>query len=214
MRKFYGAFFLLIGCFLAGYNLVFSTTNEALYQRDPAAIKNSFDFSHLRGEKLFVAAKQRLMAGLELGKNLPGNPSEARIGLGHFVFSNEQGEKRLACQEFGKVSLSFEAEGVSVGGDKPLMEIEGRCEFSADMTKINPLHLPIAKILGERPGDGEFEFNEKSKVTVRFSNLPDTWPRTWLLKSVKLVNENNASSIMVESDEVAEYLGHPMVLKF
>lgn len=214
MRKFCGVLFLLAACFMAGYHLVFSTSNEALNQRDPAAIKNNFDFSHLRGEKLFAAQKQRLLAGLELAKNLPGKPAEARIGLGHFVFSNERGEKRMACQEFGKVSLSFEAEGVSVAGDKPVMEIEGRCEFSADMTKINPLYLPIAKILGERPGDGEFEFNDGAKVIVRFTNLPEEWPHTWLLKSVKLLNEKNAESLVIETYEVNKYLGHPMVLSF
>lgn len=215
MRKVYGAFLLLAVCFVSGYYLVFYKTREAYLHRDPAAIKNSFDFSHLRGEKLFQAAKQRLLAGFEMGKNLPGKPSEARIGLGHFVFTNDQGEKRLACQEFGKVSLSFEAEGVSIAGEKPVMEIEGRCEFSPDMTKISPLYLPIAKILGERPGDGEFEFNDGPKVTVRFTNLPDEWPRTWLLKSVKLLNDKNtAASLIIESDEVAKYMGHPLVLSF
>lgn len=214
MRKFYGAFFLATICFAVGFYLVFYPTGEEYFRRNPAAIKNNFDFSHLRGEKLFEAAKQRLIAGLELGKNVPGKPAEARIGLGHFVFTNEQGEKRLACQEFGKVSLSFEAEGVSVAGEKPVMEIEGRCEFSPDMTKINPLYLPIAKILGERPGDGEFEFNDGPKVIVRFTNLPDEWPRTWLLKSVKLLSDKNTAAVVIESDEVARYMGHPMVLNF
>ncbi|MGZ3818200.1 MAG: hypothetical protein ACXWRZ_16180, partial [Bdellovibrio sp.] len=170
------AFLLLLVCFVSGYFLVYYNSGEALLKRDPAAIKNSFDFSNLRGEQLFSAAKQRLLAGLELARSLPGKPAEARIGLGHFIFTNNKGEKRLACQEFQKVAFSFEAEGVSIAGEKAIMEIEGQCEFSIDMTKINPLALPIARILGETPGDGEFEFNEGSKVTVRFTNLPDQWP--------------------------------------
>ncbi len=156
------------------------------------------------------AVKQRLLTGLEFRKNTEGTG----IGLGHFAFMNAVGEKKLACQEFGKVSLSFEAEGVSVAGDKPTMEIEGRCEFSTDMTKINPLFIPIAKIRGERPGDGEFQFNEGSAITVRFANLPESWPKLWLLKSVKLLNEKSSEALVIESDEVAKYLGHPMVLSF
>lgn len=210
MGKFYSVFGLFTVCFVMGYSLIKFTTDEVQAQRDPAAVKNNFDFSHLQGEKLTTAMKQRLLAGIEFRKS----PVGTGIGLGHFVFLDQQGEKKLACQEFGKVALVFEAEGVSVAGEKSVMEVEGRCEFSSDMSKINPLFVPIAKIVGENPGDGEFQFNEGSVVTVRFSNLPEAWPRTWLLKSVKLMNENDARVLTVESEEVAQYFGHPMVFSW
>lgn len=210
MKKFFGAFGLFAVCFAIGYVAVQMNTELYQAQRDPAAVRNNFDFSHLRGEKLHEAVRQRLLAGLDLQKTSEGSG----IGLGHFVFVNAGGEKKLACQEFGKVSLSFEAEGMSVAGDKPTMEIEGRCEFSADMTRINPLFIPIAKILGENPGDGEFHFKEGSGVTVRFANIPEAWPRLWLLKSVKIVNEKSSAAVVIESDEVARVLGHPVVLNF
>ncbi|WP_415061665.1 hypothetical protein [Bdellovibrio sp.] len=210
MRKFYGVFSLFILCFVVGYSVIYCTTDQAQVNRDPAAVRNNFDFSHLNGEKLHEAVKQRLLTGLELRKT----PAGTGIGLGHFVFVDDRGQKKLACQEFGKVFLSFEAEGVSVAGEKPVMEIEGRCEYSPDMTKISPLFVPVAKILGERPGDGEFQFNEGAPVTVRFSNLPEEWPRTWLLKSVKLFNEKASEALVIESDEVARHLGHPMVLSW
>lgn len=210
MRKFYGVFSLFILCFVVGYSVIYCTTDQAQVNRDPAAVRNNFDFSHLNGEKLHEAVKQRLLTGLELRKT----PAGTGIGLGHFVFVDDRGQKKLACQEFGKVFLSFEAEGVSVAGEKPVMEIEGRCEYSPDMAKISPLFVPVAKILGERPGDGEFQFNEGAPVTVRFSNLPEEWPRTWLLKSVKLFNEKASEALVIESDEVARHLGHPMVLSW
>ncbi|MBV2169659.1 MAG: hypothetical protein KUL82_13220 [Bdellovibrio sp.] len=203
-------FSLFILCFVVGYSVIYCTTDQAQVNRDPAAVRNNFDFSHLNGEKLHEAVKQRLLTGLELRKT----PAGTGIGLGHFVFVDDRGQKKLACQEFGKVFLSFEAEGVSVAGEKPVMEIEGRCEYSPDMTKISPLFVPVAKILGERPGDGEFQFNEGAPVTVRFSNLPEEWPRTWLLKSVKLFNEKASEALVIESDEVARHLGHPMVLSW
>lgn len=210
MQKFAGVFGLFIFCFAVGYSYLRFTTDPYQINRDPAAVRTNFDFSHLSGERLQEAVKQRLLAGFELKKS----PDGTGIGLGHFVFQDDKGIKRLACQEFGKVTLSFVAEGISVAGDKPYMELEGRCEYSPDMAKINPLFLPVAKILNEKPGDGEFNFNEGHAVTVRFTNLPEEWPRTWLLKSVKLSNEKNSESVIVESDEVAKYLGHPLVLSF
>lgn len=209
MRKYYSAFFLLAVSFLGNY--IFSMRSESSTQRVPAAVKNNFDFSNLSGESLLKASKQRLLTGLEILKDSEG----AKIGLGHFIFSNEKGEKKLACDTFRKVALSFEAEGAIVSGEKPQMEIEGVCEFSKDMTKINPLYLPVARILGEQPGDGEFNFNEGAGITVRFSNLPDAWPKIWILKTVKLINQKNtADNLTVESDEVSDYLGHPFVLRF
>lgn len=210
MGKIFSILGLFVVCFLTGYGLLKSQTDEYLINRDPAAVRANFDFSHLQGEKLNTAIKQRLLTGLEFRKRTDG----ASIGLGHFLFLDQRGEKKLACQEFGKVVVAFVADGMSVGGEKPEMEIEGRCEYSPDMARINPLYLPIAKIVGERPGDGEFQFNEGSAVTVRFTNLPEEWPRTWLLKSVKLVNDSGSQAVVVESEEVARYLGHPMVFSW
>lgn len=209
MKHFFSVLILLTASFLVNY--VFSTHGELPNQRDPAAVKNNFDFSSLSGESLLKASKQRLLTGLEILKNAEG----AKIGLGHFIFANEKGEKQLACDTFGKVALTFEAEGAVVSGEKPQMEIEGACEFSSDMAKINPLYLPVARILGEQAGDGEFNFNEGSGVSVRFSNLPDAWPKIWILKNVKLINQKNAAeNLVVNSDEVSDYLGHPFVLRF
>jgi hypothetical protein len=72
--------------------------------------------------------------------------------------------------------------------------------------------LPVAKILGEKPGDGDFQFNQGTPVTVRFTNLPEEWPKTWVLKSVKLVDQKTYSSLVIESQDVLQSLGHPVVL--
>lgn len=210
MQKFVGIFGLFFACFGVGYTLMHYTTDAYQVNRDPAAVRNNFDISNLTGEKLHEAAKQRLLAGFEMKKSSEG----ASFGLGHFVFVDGHGEKKLACQEFSKVSLVFEAEGISVAGDRPSMEVEGRCEFSKDMAKINPLLIPIAKIMGEKPGDGEFQFNENNEVIVRFTNVPEEWPHTWLLKSVKLKSDKGSESLVVESNEVVRFLGHPLVLNF
>ncbi|UYL10703.1 hypothetical protein B9G69_008955 [Bdellovibrio sp. SKB1291214] len=209
MQKFVGVFGLLFVCFGAGYSIVHYNTSVTSIDRDPAAVRSNFDFSNLSGERLQEAVKQRLVTGFEVKKT----PDASGFTLGHFVFVDQYGQKKLACQEFSKISLVFEAEGVSVSGEKPSMELEGTCEYSKDMAKINPLWLPVAKILGEKPADGEFQFNEGSGVVVRFANLPDHWPTTWLLKTVKMKTLNNPD-LVIQSNEVAKYLGHPVVLTF
>ncbi len=210
MKRNLSALMLVVVAFCGGYWHLYKNTDSTFIQRDPAAVRSAYDFSNLKGEKLLAAAKQRLMAGFLTKKEVTGTS----LGLGHFVFADAYGERKMACQQYGKVIFTFEAEGVSVAGEKPVMEVEGRCEWSSDISRINSLFIPITKITGERPGDGEFQFNEKSAITVRFTNLPEQWPELWLMKTVKIINEKTFESITVESDEVARYVGHPIVLHF
>ncbi|MNJ91221.1 hypothetical protein D3C87_88680 [compost metagenome] len=210
MQKFVAVCGLFVVMFVAGFCYFNFYSTPYRINRDPAAIGKVFDFSHLKGEKLQEAVKQRLLAGFTLKKG----PEGAGIGLGHFVFLDQAGERKLACQEFSKITLTFEGDGASVAGDRPVMDVEGACEYSADMSRINPLWIPVAQILGEKAGDGDFQFNEGNPVAIRFMNIPDEWPRTWILKSVKLMNENNSQAVIVEGSDVVEYLGHPLVLSF
>lgn len=210
MRKLSEVFGLFAVTFIVGLGYFRYWVSPNSVDRDPAAIAKVFDFSHLRGEKLQEAVKQRLLAGFEIQKTEAGTG----ISLGHFVFMDNAGQKKLACEQFKKVALIFEGDGASVAGDLPTMQVEGVCDFSTDMAKINPLVIPVSKILGEKAGDGEFQFNEGLGISISFSNVPDEWPRTWILKSVRLVNPTNTEAVIIESDEVARYLGHPLVLSW
>ncbi len=201
---------LFIGCFVAGYLVIQTHSTDTSINRDPAAIGKVYDFSNLRGESLNTAVKQRLLAGFEIQKN----QDEQGLSLGHFVYIDASGEKKFACQEFSKVVLTFVADGVAVAGHSTQMEVEGNCEFTNDVTKINPLWIPVTKILNEKVADGEFQFNGQSNVTLRFTNMPDEWPRTWLLQSVELKSRNAKESMIVESSDINQLLGRPMVLKF
>jgi len=208
MQKIAGVLGLFLFCFALGFSYLKYSTDSIEIDRNPAALRTSFDYSYLSGEKLAEAAKNRLLSGFEIRHNADG----LGLGLGHFVFIDSSGEKKLACQAFKKVIFTFEADGVSVAGEKSTMDVEGPCEYSNDMAKINPLYIPIGKILNERPGDGEFQFNGTHPVTVRFSNLADTWPKTWLLKSVRLQTEKSSDDLLIESNEVARIMGHPIVI--
>lgn len=194
-------------CFAIGYGMVKSTTSQFMIGRDPAAIRQSYDFTHLRGSALDVAMKERTLAGLDFVRG----QGELGIQLGHFALVNPAGEKTLACREYPKVTMAFEAEGVVVNGERPRMEVEGGCEFNEDLTRINPLMIPVASILGEKPADGEFQFRDGKPVVIRFSNLSDEWPRKWVLVGVKM---SGRSEFQMDRNDVLKILGRPTLIQF
>lgn len=192
--------------FAVGFAIIFNTTSKFQVSRDPAAIRQVYDFSHLRGSALEGAMKERLVAGIEVFKQEQG----LGLGFGHFAFVNANGEKTLGCREYSKMTLQFEAEGVVVNGEKPKMEVEGTCEYSDDLAKINPLWVPVARIMGERPADGEFQFREGKGIIVRFANISDEWPRKWVLVGMNMKGQSKEMS--VDRNEIGKILGHPMLV--
>lgn len=209
MKKYISALALFAVTFSIGFSLYNSEESEYQSLRNPAAVQASYDFSHLSGPKLESALKDRILAGLHFEKR----PENTKIQLGHFVFINDKGQRVFGCEQYQEVTLTFEAEGASVAGAKPRMEVRGVCHQSPDMTKISSLFIPVNQILSEIPTDSEFSFNDAGEVSIRFVNLADEWPRLWLLKQVQLSGPAQ-SQLLIESDEVAQVLGHPVVLKF
>lgn len=207
MKKTIAAFVVVGFGFLLGF--IPQLGNKSSVERNPAAVKKGFDISHLKGEALNKAVKERVLTGLAVRRLDRG----VALSLGNFAYQNENGQRRLACEDFSKVSFVFEAEGMSVGGDKPIFELSGLCSVSDDLSAINPLILPIPEILAAPPKDGELRFNDAG-VSVFFKHIADAWPRLWLLKRVKLLNEQEAVSIVIESDEVARVVGHPVVVNW
>jgi hypothetical protein len=213
LKKLGSIFALFVFAFVVGYTAILHSTHGSFSSgshRDPAAIQNVFDFSSLSGADLSIAMKKRLLSGAQVIRHDEG----LGVELGHFAMQGFGGGKTLACQEYQKVTLSFSAEGMASSGEKPTMEVEGKCEFSRDMTKINPILIPVDKITKESPSDGELQFRDGKPVTVRFHGMTDAWPNQWLLTAVKLENENGAETITINSDEVKELLAQPMVLNF
>jgi hypothetical protein len=201
--------FLLASFGLGLFLFSISNSHRPKGHRDPAAIRQVFDFSHLRGSALEVAMKQRLLAGLDVIKNDQG----FGLSLGHFAFQSANGESTLGCQAFNKVILLFEAEGTAVNGQKTTMEVEGPCQNSADLTKINPMMIPLAQILAsEKPGDGDLSFNDKQPISLRFLNVADAWPRKWVLIGVKI--ESPSQKVLIDRGEVAHLLGQPLIISY
>ena len=199
------SFFIIIfsaalGCFIVSFSL-----HKFQAERVPAAVRQVYDITHLHGSPLQEAMKERLLGGLETFKDDQG----VGIGLGHFAFSLDSGEKVLGCRAYQKVILSFEAEGVAVNGEKPTMTVEGKCEYSADLKKINPLWIPVAKIFGEKPSEGEFSDNNRA-IKLKFSHVADEWPRQWVL--VGMTVQGDKGRIEISKSEVGQILGKPFLI--
>ena len=177
--------------------------------RDPAAIRKSYDFSELDGIALSQASKQRLIAGARILKE----QTEVGVELGHFVMRGQGGQKTFACNKYSKVRLGFDGDGMAIGGDKPQMEVEGACEISADINRISPLWIPVAKIMGEPVAEGEFDFRDQHPIKIRFSNVSDQWPMAWVLKSIKLVSDAG-EEVTIEGGELRQMIPKPLILEF
>jgi hypothetical protein len=209
------AMFFLGGFYVTWYSKQFpdadTVTIVSNASRDPAAIKKNYDFSHLEGSALNYAAKQRLLDGVKLVQD----NKDIGVELGHFVIRGEDGEKAFACQRYSKVVMAFEGDGVAVGGELPKMEVEGTCEISSDINSIAAVWIPVSKILGEPVADGEFDYREGHPAKLKFSNVSDQWPKTWMLRSVKLVDPTGQNGeVAIPPAELNSIMKKSFVLNF
>jgi hypothetical protein len=213
-------FFGIAFCFACGFLITWyshefpdqdSVTIVNKSSRDPAAIKKTYDFSHLEGSALNYAAKQRLLDGAKVIQE----DKDLGVELGHFVIRGEDGQKAFACQRYSKVVLGFEGDGVAVGGELPQMEVEGNCEISSDINSIAAVWIPVSKIIGEPVADGEFDFREGHVAKLKFFNVSDQWPKTWMLRTVKLVDPTGTNGeVAIPVSELKAILKKPLILNF
>ena len=188
----------------------FESNIEQASRRDPAAIRKSYDFSTLNGSALNSAARARLLEGATVTqqKDFIG------IEFGHFVVKSAQGQKTFACQEYNQIQMIFEADGFAVSGERPQMTVIAPCQMSQnDINKIEVIRIPVASIVSEKVGDGDFTFNQGQNITVQFAYMPDQWPVQWHLKSLNLKNDSqNVSELMIEQNEIRQIIGKPLIL--
>lgn len=200
---------VFVGSLVLGFAFAYWFDAQNL-SRNPAAIRQYYDFSNLRGSALEVALKERVVSQIELVRG----DKDLGLKLGHFAFTNPQDEKKMGCSEYTKVTLQFESADMAVSGEKSVMEVEGQCEASKDATMIETVWIPLSKIYGEKPGDGNFQFPEQQNISVHFTNVSDSWPQQWHLVGVRLHSMNKIGDIAVDRNEMQKILGKPFVLVY
>ncbi len=51
-------------------------------------------------------------------------------------------------------------------------------------------------------------------VTLRFNHLPDAWPQTWVMKSVRLFKKDSQMALVIPKEELTQFQEQPSVLRF
>ncbi len=207
--------FVIAGVMLArgswNGNIFLSRTSTLMKNRNPAAIRKDLDFSKLSGDELITASQKRLVtaARVLLEKETVG------LELGHFVTRDENGDRQLACDYYDRMKLRFEADGIATSGEKPALEIEGPCRTSTDITRIEPIWIPVQRILGEKATDSDLTFPDQEGVSFRFRHMSGEWPTRWSLQSVRLYNDaEGGREVSIDGPDLRELRERPIVLSW
>ncbi len=175
--------------------------------RAPSAIHRELDISALRGADLMLASQKRLVSEAKLLKR----SDSLGIQLGQFVLRNEKGIRTTACRVFDRVTLEFVAEGLIENGEAPSMTIEGSCSEAHDISQLEPLWIPVQRIVAESPGDMELQFWDQEPVRVRFQHLGLEWPMHWRLNGVQLSSSNQMSTpVGLDHQDIRKLLDSPI----
>ena len=186
---------------------LFSETNW----RNPAAIRKSYDFSKLSGPAFEIAGQKRLLRDMKV--TLQGE--KVGIELGHFVVKGEDGNKTFACEFYDRVQFEFIGEGVAESGELPQMVLEGPCEISKNINRMEPVWLPIEKMRKLSPANLKGHFFADEKVSISLNHVSYAWPPSWRLRGLKIFNQVNTQRVLeVNAQKIDEYVSDPFILSW
>jgi hypothetical protein len=203
---------ILLVCIIYGlFKAIQRVTSEE--GRNPAAIDKAhiFDVSYLEGGALKEASAKQLLqnAEVKIAKD------DITVSLGHFVAKSPTGERRLLCDIYDRVELSFLADGMAVNGEQPQLVVTGPCEPSQNLNRTNPIHIPFVDILNQKVGEGEFTFGTTPDHVFKATHVSGQWPEQWILSEVKLVNKTNpATFLWLDRRDVYKFSSKPIVLNW
>jgi hypothetical protein len=98
-------------------------------------------------------------------------------------------------------------------GERPSMIVEGPCRTGDDITRIEPIWIPVTKILSEKASDMDLAFTDNDGVTFKFQDMTGEWPNRWHLSSVRIFNDSQSNrTIELSADDLHRIGGKPVVL--
>ncbi len=167
-----------------------SLSGRADRARGPAGIPKKIDFYHLSGSAFNKQARERIVEELRVVSNKDG----VGIEFGNFAFRAKDGSRQLACDSLDRVTVTLVAEGMAVSGERPTIVVEGPCDYrNSDLNKVAPVWIPVSKILKANPWGAETTI-EEGETKLTFSSIGDSWPMQWEIASVRLHDQNDAST--------------------
>ncbi len=191
-------FFVL--CFTFGLSVFFSFHDETLIQRDPAAVGNKvFQISSLSSEQI----RNQLSQKIKVFPTVDGRKSIQFSGFSSGL-----------CKTYPEIEMEFQAEGIAVGGEAPMLKISAPCESGQDPSEMASIQLPIEKLLAEKPRNAEFKFDGYT-AKIEFKNASDEWPKQWILKNVYFKDlAGNQKSAHFDRKITSDKSSRPIVLEF
>jgi hypothetical protein len=163
--------------------------------RGPASIQKVFDFSYLEGSALQAAAKDRLSSSISI--TMSEDKAKALITVGNFALKGELDQRDFACGFYDRLTLTFEAEGVSVDGEKPTLIISSGCEVGSNINYLEPISIPVTKLTQQTPSNTEFKFfDSRLPLAIKLVESPPEWPKKWVLRDLTLTHSKLTSRIL------------------
>ena len=189
-------FFVLT--FTCGVAFFYSYMSNQFTFRDPAAI---------RGKIHQIKSLDPDELKSEISKNLQIQPVSTTEK--HIRFT---GFSSNICKQYEDIEIQFFAEGISVAGEPPTFSISAPCLPAQDPVDLASIEIPIAELMKQKPGNLSIKFDQY-KSTFSFKNAADSWPQTWVLKTVLFSNKNgNTKKVSFDSQWAAGE--QPIVLEF
>lgn len=179
--------------------------------RSVAAIRRVYDFSTLEGSALERASMQRILSGTRILET----QDEVSVEFGHFVVTDQDGNRDFACRVFRNVELELMAVGVSTSEGKPTLKIKAPCKISEDVNQISGIKIPFKRLMSEKPGELELVYAEFPGYEFKTMQLDYQWPTSWELMSVKLTGEMpGLSQISVPHSEIRSWYKSPFLVRW
>lgn len=212
---------ILIGlfAFTKGIRTSFSSFDGTVYigeaiggnGRVPAAIRRDLDLSRLSGVDLLTASKQRLITEAQVVLR----DGQVGIELGSFVALSEEHQKKLVCQLYDRILLQFSEVGVAENGEVATMDVRAPCVQGKELSKIEPIWIPVLQILKESPKDMDLKYPSVSEAEFHFDKMRADWPRRWTLRRVKLFSSGPFNrSVVISDTELKALLTEPLNIPF
>ena len=184
-----GFFFVFVA--VLGFKVLIPKDLKLSNFRTLASLPNTpaYDLSGLSEGSLRLAATKRVLSESIMSESL----EEIHLELAHFQLNIDGRSGRSACDYFGEVQVTFEAQGIAVSGEKPKMQLELPCLVGANDGYLRVVTLPkneIVELELEEPTDSKLFDDE---LVMRFQDVIDFWPKYWQLKQIVWIPQDSTA---------------------
>ncbi len=199
-------FIIAIVCFVALAVVIYKIKNEDL--RLPAAIQKveMFDYSTLSGDGLRSAMTKQIIRDSTIAhKN-----NLFQFNFGNFIVEKSNGNPIYLCDYFDQYTITFEAEGMAVNGQRPKLIITSPCILASDLKTTQSVNIPVDLIKNMKAGDIDWTYDQQPSVTFSFRSIDGSWPQHWVLANISMGSKLSSShDLSLDRLQIYKYSGTP-----